>query len=134
MFSRILIAVDGSKHSEKGIDMGKNLARSFGSEVIVLHVPERPATRFAAGTAEEDTGLADEVARSLKDASIDARAETMRAFTGQVGDTIAEVADANDADLIVMGSRGLSNLQGTVMGGKTQQLLHHTHRPVLVAR
>jgi nucleotide-binding universal stress UspA family protein len=46
---------------------------------------------------------------------------------------IVEVADELDAVLIVCGTRGLSGVRGLVLGSVSSAVLHHAHRPVLVA-
>ena len=48
------------------------------------------------------------------------------------GVTIAETAESEQCDLIIMGSRGLSNLQGLIIGSTTNRVLHLAKCPVLV--
>ena len=48
MFRTILLAVDGSKYSEKAVELAKHLATVGHEEVVVTHVTELPPARFQA--------------------------------------------------------------------------------------
>ena len=79
------------------------------------------ATKTLAG---EGAGLAREVGL---------RAEPRwQSGTGQVGDTIVDVAKEIGAGLIVTGSRGLGGLRSLLLGSVSDRVLHHAARPVLV--
>jgi nucleotide-binding universal stress UspA family protein len=45
-----------------------------------------------------------------------------------------EVASASEADLIVMGTRGMTELKSLVLGGVANKVVHHAHCPVLLVR
>jgi nucleotide-binding universal stress UspA family protein len=53
---------------------------------------------------------------------------------GRAARVILELASAEGADVIVLGSRGLSDLAGLVLGSVTHKVLHLAHCPVLVVR
>ncbi|WP_255511425.1 universal stress protein [Rubrivivax sp. A210] len=53
---------------------------------------------------------------------------------GAPGATIAELAQAEGCDLIVMGTRGLDGAAGALLGSVTQSVIEHTTLPVLLAR
>jgi nucleotide-binding universal stress UspA family protein len=139
MFSQILLPVDGSEHSERAVPLAAELARGFEGEVIVYHVRERSAPHplpyaVEAYVVDEDPSVADRVAKQLKDEGVSARAEERSAFYGQVPRLIAETADREGCDIIVMGYRGRSDLGGLVVGSVTHKVMHLAHCPVLVAR
>jgi nucleotide-binding universal stress UspA family protein len=110
---------------------------------LVFHVREwgpLPAVALqVAGPLElesqkEAMEFVDHVVRGLKDAGISARGEIVDGLTGQAPKEILQIARSFDADVVVMGSRGRSDLAGLVLGSVTHKVLHLTDRPVLVVR
>jgi nucleotide-binding universal stress UspA family protein len=135
----ILLAVDGSAPSERAVETAIELAPCVGAEVVVLHVRETEAVAWTVQSVElttidEATNLVDDVVRTLKNAGVDARGEVADAMHGGAAREILRFARAEDAGMIVMGSRGLSDLAGLVMGSVTHKVLHLADRPVLVVR
>jgi nucleotide-binding universal stress UspA family protein len=51
-----------------------------------------------------------------------------------VAETIAAIADEHAADVVVVGSRGLSGIKARLLGSTSESILHHCGRPVLVVR
>jgi nucleotide-binding universal stress UspA family protein len=137
MFEHILLAVDGSEPSRRATEVTADLARKVRAEVVVVHVKEREVTwefTVELETSEEAQELVDGTVRTLKDAGVSARGELHNAVFGRAARVILETADAAGADLIVMGSRGLSDLAGLVMGSVTHKVLHVARCPVMVVR
>ncbi len=147
MYKRILVATDGSELSQKAVDHALSLADLTGAEVVALKVvPRYPQTYFEGGVAL----AAAEVARIEKQW----QAEAMEAVNavkaaGQLlevkvkpvtakGDLISEViiatAKKQKCDLIVMASHGRKGIKRLLLGSETQQVLTHSHTPVLVLR
>jgi nucleotide-binding universal stress UspA family protein len=137
MFQRILLAVDGSEPSNRALAVAGDLAGKLGAEVVVLHVKERESATLGAfpidsgGEAEETL---DQAVRRLKDDGVSARGELHTTVFGRAARIILEEAGDIGADVIVMGSRGLSDLAGLVLGSVTHKVLHLAHCPVLVVR
>ena len=78
--------------------------------------------------------LVEAAVRDIKDAGVSARGEVYRAPYGSAASAIVTEAEATDADLIVMGSRGLGELAGLLVGSTAHKVLHLAHCPVLVVR
>jgi nucleotide-binding universal stress UspA family protein len=137
MFERMLLAVDGSEPAKRAAEDAADLARKVQAEVVVLHVKERDVT-WAGGvdleTPREAHELVDETVRVLKDLGVSARGEVEASVYGRAARVILETGNDVGADLIVMGSRGLSDLAGLVMGSVAHKVLHLAHCPVLVVR
>jgi len=55
-------------------------------------------------------------------------------FEEPIGKMIAEVAVSKKVDLIIMGTRGKTDLEGLIIGSVTHQVLYLAHCPVLVIR
>jgi nucleotide-binding universal stress UspA family protein len=140
MFRTILLAVDGSKYSEKAVELAKYLATVGNEEVVVAHVTELLPARFQTypGLDYEADSEVIELAKGyvaeLEKAGINARAELRGAQYGGVARILANLAEDLDAGLIVMGSHGRGDLTALLLGSVAHKVLHLTGRPVLIAR
>ena len=135
MFERLLLAVDGSEPARRAIPLAADLARKSGGRVIVLNVREHWVTRFTEWemrTVEDAQAIVDAAAGELATAGVETTTRVGRALTGRTARQICDVADEVDAQLIVMGSGGLSELQGLVLGSVTHRVLQLSPRPILV--
>jgi nucleotide-binding universal stress UspA family protein len=137
MFERIVLAVDGSEPAQRAVPVAADIASKYGSEVIAVHVVEQQLGRggpIAYDTTGEAARDADDAARSLKDVGVSARAEARAALAGRAAQEIMDVAASEDAGLIVMGSRGMSDWQGLLIGSVAHKVLHLSSVPVLIIR
>jgi nucleotide-binding universal stress UspA family protein len=137
MFERIVLAVDGSPQSSKTIPVALDLAQKYGSSVLVVHVREH--TRYEG--SDVDMGppipaesLVDQVVTSLREAGVDARGEIRRVSPGETPHQIVEAAASSSADLIVIGTRGMTELRSLVLGGVANKVVHLATCPVLLVR
>jgi nucleotide-binding universal stress UspA family protein len=137
MFERIVLAVDGSEPAQRAVPVAADIASKYGSEVIAVHVLEQQLGRggtIAFETTDEALEIAHHAAKSLKDAGVSARAVAESVISGRVAQEIMEVAATEDAGLIVMGSRGMSDWQGLLIGSVAHKVLHLCSVPVLIVR
>lgn len=135
MFERILVAVDGSHYSRQAIPIATELAKRFKSDVFALHVFERELSRAAPlETPDEATSVITEAVKAFRDAGVNATGEVRHAVTGHAAKQIVEAASEKGSDLIVMGSRGLSDIGGLLLGSVTHKVMQLAHIPVLVVR
>jgi nucleotide-binding universal stress UspA family protein len=124
---RVLFATDRSAASRAALLAVAGLAVGGGTEVIVLHVDDR-------GQPEEGRKLATDTAWGLIALAVNARAEVRPAARGQVAAVIAAAAAEHDADLVVLGSRGRSDLGGLLLGSVGHEVLELVPCPVLLIR
>jgi nucleotide-binding universal stress UspA family protein len=140
MFRIILLAVDGSKYSEKAVELSKHLASAGSDEVVVTHVTELLPARFQTYPGldseldNETIELAKRYVADLEEAGIKARTELRSAQYGGIARIIANLAEDLDAGLIVMGSHGRGDLTALLLGSVAHKVLHLSQRPVLIAR
>jgi nucleotide-binding universal stress UspA family protein len=137
MFERIVLAVDGSEPAQRAVPVAADIASKYGSEVIAVHVLEQQFGRggpIAYDMTEEATRVADDAAKSLKDVGVSARPEARAAITGRAAQEIMDLATTEDAGLIVMGSRGMSDWEGLLVGSVAHKVLHLSSVPVLIVR
>jgi nucleotide-binding universal stress UspA family protein len=140
MFRTILLAVDGSKYSEKAVELAKQLAAATNDEVVVTHVTELLPARFQTypGIDSELDREAIEFTKGyvaeLEEGGIKARVELRSAQYGGIARIISNLAEDLDAGLIVMGSHGRGDLTALLLGSVAHKVLHLGKRPVLIAR
>lgn len=142
MYRRILIPTDGSGPSEAAVKAGLELARSLQAEVTLLYVVEPVVSRILIGP--ETVPYYPELNRDLEIAGRQAleRAEGFAQYLGvpvkielkQGSASQVIVEEANQHDLIVMGTHGRSGLDRLLLGSVTQKVLQKSSRPVLVVR
>jgi nucleotide-binding universal stress UspA family protein len=132
---RILFAVDAYDECRKGVPIMTELGKAFGAEIVVFHVRERVINRGGAYEMDEpdQVHVADDIATELKGLGVDARPETIMA-TGHVAEHIIDYADRVDADVIAMGTRGLADFAGFLMGSVAHKVLHVSKKPVLIVK
>jgi nucleotide-binding universal stress UspA family protein len=137
MFKKILVAIDGSTYSQLALPAAIEVATKFGSEILVLHVSEHDRGRAAVFTLEtpaEATTMVGNAVRTARQAGTNAKGELRDVAAGHVAKAIVETAETNAIDLIVMGSRGLSDVQGLMLGSVTHKVMQTADLPVLVVR
>ncbi|HSH41189.1 MAG TPA: universal stress protein [Arenicellales bacterium] len=134
MISNILIPVDGSEHSRKALELGCDLAVRYGAAVHLIHVTESPLrehTMALGGAAITMKASPDELrqagSKELEHAEEYARNHGVRDVTTEVeggnpAQRIVESARETHADMIVMGSRGLSDLAGLLVGSVSHKV------------
>ena len=142
MRTNILLAVDvapGSpgRHVAAAASMTAELVRDSADSVIVLHVREFSVPRLARTMAghggSAGRAVVDEIVTGLRARGIHASGLVREADFGHVAETILAAAGEFDARLIVLGSRGRTDLPRTPSGGVAGHLLRHATLPVLLA-
>jgi nucleotide-binding universal stress UspA family protein len=137
MYERLLVPIDHSASTEHVLAAAKELAAMSKGEVWIMHLREREVMRGGAIPSESDQEAMEGVETAVKvltDAGINAHGVVDDAIFGHAARYIVEAADKHDVGLIVMGSRGRSDIAGLVLGSTAHKVIHLTHRPVLIVR
>lgn len=143
MFSKILVASDGSPLSAKAADAAIAFARESGAELIVLSVavmypllPEAGATvdlnAFEEAARAEVRALIEPVAEAAASAQV--RCELVVRYAPSPWQEIVALAEERGCDCIWMASHGRRGLDRLLLGSETQRVLAHTTIPVMVYR
>lgn len=141
MFKSIITAVDGSEPSQKALEAACNLAKTYGAELHLVHSPQLETTTIAVGFSSVEVpvtpeGIAEAGKAIMEDASgkaaaLGAAPTSTTIGTGDATEDILQAAKLNDADLIVMGRRGLGSLASLFMGSVSQKVSHGAECSVL---
>jgi nucleotide-binding universal stress UspA family protein len=137
MMKKILVPVDSSKYSNEAVQYACSIAQKFNSELTLLHVIPDILSDGDAGFI--DYKPLEEAARKKIDAAKEIVASnglsaSTRMESGPTADTIINIAEEEAADLIVIGSRGLSTAKRFLLGSVSNSVSHHTPCPVLIVR
>jgi len=113
MFRKILVAVDGSSHSDRGVQAAAEMAAGSGAGLIICHVfyiPESYRSDLGGDLREavrkDGEDILAHAARVAKQAGV--AAETRLLEEGHPGEAVIGLANEEGADLIVAGARGKS--------------------------
>lgn len=139
---RIVVPVDGSEGASRAARFAAELAQATGAELLLLHVYDAPAVAQMGLEALDRGELArakDYVAKGSLDAAIAAIGNTATTITthseiGHPARGIVDFAASNSADLIVMGSRGRSEIAELVLGSVCEHVVRHAPCPVTIVR
>ena len=136
---RILCPIDFSKHADLTIEWAAHLAEVHGAEVLLLHAYHLPVEfqqlEGAYLPADFWESVKEEAQRSLRVWGDQLRAKGLDVEEivreGYAASVIDEEAVQGKADLIVMGSRGLSGLKHLLVGSIAERVVQKAHCPVL---
>jgi len=131
----IVVGLDGSEPSRRAAAWAASLATDVDAEVVGTHalgLLHQTATGVVASDLhrpEIATELEDTWCAPFRDASARYRAELRE---GSPVTSLLELADEVDADLVVVGSRGVGGFPGLLLGSTSTQIAQHTRRPVVI--
>ena len=139
-FKRVVLATDGSEEADAAVDATIGLVRdSYSSaEVRVVHVwnleVRHPHGHWDIEVRSEAEKLVGATVERLQAAGVRADSEILRADSDHVADAVAAAAREFVADLVVLGSRGLSDWQSMFRHSVSHQVLSAVDCPVLIVR
>jgi nucleotide-binding universal stress UspA family protein len=143
LFKSILVAVDGSKESDRAVEVAVELAEKLGSKLTFLHVVSLP--EFG-----EAKIMDDKLEKKIQDALVEAGKKILSKATkasqskgisaseqiavGYPATMIETEATKLGAELIVMGSRGIAGVRRMLIGSTAEKVLRWSGIPVLVIK
>ena len=147
MFQRILVPIDGTKSSNRAVQVAAGVANRFGATLTLFHViPKFRSHYYPEGAAiawppekeylAESSASADTILSEAK-APVErkgVKVATVHVYNDFPAEAIVAAATKAKADLIVMASHGRKGLQKLMLGSETQKVLALTKVPVLVVR
>jgi nucleotide-binding universal stress UspA family protein len=145
---KILIATDGSKYSEKAIQMVKHFALDDNSEVKIISVVDMTLPLgvdiytggYMPSTIEIEKNIREHSANVLKEAKVKINEIfanikiTTDVLVGSPESRIVETAEEMKADLIIVGSHGYNSWERLLLGSVSDSVVHHAPCSVLIVR
>ena len=129
MFQSIVVAVDGSDASIRGVEAACRLSKAFGGEVHLIHalenksVPQADHEQLSSGGSGLTSDVIKKAVEQAQDAGVAPSSATVA--EGDAFDEIMMIVDLYSADLVVTGRRGLGTFSGMFAGSTSQQIAKH---------
>jgi nucleotide-binding universal stress UspA family protein len=139
MFENILVAVDGSKHSDAAFDAAMDIAQKYGSQVFVLHVFQGgtgSGTLVSPGFEDDMRSIWQQILDSYEAKVKERRLQNVRMLL-QMGDAaqrIMETASKIKCEFLILGSRGRGGFKELLLGSVSHKVTNHADCPVLIAK
>jgi len=152
MINRILLATDASAASDRALEMAARFAGQHDAELLIVHVirdmqipfeikeiPELQSHQFDSfNNAREEImrKIASSVLRDAKGKAKKAAANKIESVigTGDPATAILSLAKRRKMDMIVIGTRGLGKLKGTILGSVSRKVVNNSETSCLVVR
>ena len=140
IFSKILIAIDGSDASMDAVDYAISLSKQYNAEIYALHVIRADVDLFGPhDTSEYTTEMRNEGEKYMDKVRLKANEKNIQIKTEIISSTnmaggIVEYAEENDIDIIVIGTRGRSGFKKLLLGSVASHVVTYALCPVLVVK
>jgi nucleotide-binding universal stress UspA family protein len=146
VFRTIIVGTDGSSTADKAVDVAGELARGCGAtvHVVTAYRPVRAAALAGAGAmaapvtppawlGDERVAAEDVVRRAGERLAQNGVSANVVARLGEPADALLAVAEEAEADLIVVGNRGMSGVRRYLLGSVADRVAHHAPCSVHIA-
>jgi nucleotide-binding universal stress UspA family protein len=142
MFEKILVAVDGSPHADRALEVGVNLAKHYNAVLSIVTVIPAPVV---VTTTEpwippqlpeaEAKYYQDLLAKSKKKAEdLGVVPKKTDCLEGHVVEELLTYVEKEVPDLLIVGSRGLSTARRLLLGSVSDALVHHVKCPIFIVK
>lgn len=139
MFENILLAVDGSDHSLKAAKLAGDLARLSGGKLRVViayeEVPSYLGEPNLSQTIAKRTAKAEEIldkaTKEIGEIPGDCESDIL---SGDPAETILQVVDIYNIDLVIMGTRGQGGIKSLLLGSQSHKVVSTAPCPVMLVR
>jgi nucleotide-binding universal stress UspA family protein len=145
MFGRIVVGTDGSETARGAVKEASDLAKQVGAKLDIVSAYQpvsearlRQERLDAPSDISHTVGPSEDVEATLADAAKEAKSKGVDVETfarqGDPADAILDVAEEEDADLIVVGNKGMTGAKRFLLGSVPNKVSHHAPCSVLIIR
>jgi nucleotide-binding universal stress UspA family protein len=136
-----MVATDGSSGANRAIDVAAELAKAVAGDLLIATVADNQLAEEARQLARVEGSIGDVLealtTKTLKDAEARARhlglsRIELRTGSGDVAQSLIDIAAGNSVEMIVLGRRGRGQLAGLLLGSVSQKLVSLAPRAVVV--
>ena len=137
----VMVATDGSSGANRAIDVAAELAKAVAGDLLIATVADSQLAEEARQLARVEGSIGDVLealtTKTLKDAEARARhlglsRIELRTGSGDVAQSLIDIAAGNSVEMIVLGRRGRGQLAGLLLGSVSQKLVSLAPRAVVV--
>ncbi len=137
-FTKILVPLDGSSNSMRGLDRAIEIAKGGDAEITgfyVFHLPLAAGIKYTAKMKDQAQKKAVKAIRPAMNKAQKAGAVfKYKTGGGNTGAEIVKFAKKGKFDMIVIGARGLGGAKEAFLGSTSNYVMHKTNAPVLVVK
>ena len=123
MFRTIVVGTDGSTTAEKAVEEASELASAMGASVHIV--------RAVSGPGGDPEGELERAAETARNAGVEAQTQIVR---DDASEALISAAEEHDADLILIGNKGMTGARRFLLGSVPNDVAHHAPCSVLIAR
>ncbi len=145
MYAKILVPVDGSETSKRGLREAIKLAKNQNSQLVLFHIvnefvldytfsAELYADQLLDSMRTQGQAVLDQMAAFVRQQGLQPECVLMESIGGAAGDLIVEQAKQSAVDLIVMGTHGRRGLRRLAVGSDAEAVIRSAPVPVLLVR
>ncbi|XP_046542601.1 universal stress protein YxiE-like isoform X1 [Haliotis rubra] len=142
---KVLIAMDGSDHSNYAFDWYMDRLHRMGNDVVVAHCPDYSAIYHTPGISGDPSLVAelvreeavkigvivDKLRERLTKTGVPGR---ILRLNGHPGSSLVKAAEEEEVDYVVTGTRGRGMMSRKILGSVSDYIVHHSHVPVVVCQ
>lgn len=137
-FQKILVPLDGSKNSMRGLEKAISIAKASGAEITgfyVFHLPLSAGIRFTKKMRDEaEEKAVKAIGPAMRKAQQAGATFKYKTSGGNVGEEIVKFAEKGKYDMIVIGARGLTGAKEVFLGSVSNYVMHKSKVPVMVVK
>ena len=136
--NKILVPLDGSQNSMRGLDKAISIANSSDAEITGVYVFHLPITAGIKYTKKMRDEAQDKAVKAIGPAMRKAQQAgakfQYKTGGGDTGEEIVRFANKGNYDLIVIGARGMSGVKEAFLGSVSNHVMHKSKVPVMVVK
>jgi nucleotide-binding universal stress UspA family protein len=137
-FNKILVPLDGSKNSMRGLDAAISIANASGAEITGFYVFNLPIAAGIKYTKKMKDQAQEKAVKAIGPAMRKAQQAGAKfqhkTGGGDTGEEIVRFANKGNYDLLVIGARGMSGVKEAFLGSVSNHVMHKSKIPVMVVK